>query len=147
MWWCLAVEEWTLARRMAGKRQSFRFCDWCLDIMSSRSCIRPPRQCYHDIRGQFLVSMWTEMIGPCIKWSFMKIGFIGVIFYLFRGSLCYVYVKMEEQWAESGAKLDRWFSSEEFQEKKVTWANQKLQQFFIKFRVAGKLNCCDDTSV
>ena len=48
---------------------------------------------------------------------------------------------------ESGAKLDRWFSSEEFQEKKVTWANQKLQQFFIKFRVAGKLNCCDDTSV
>ena len=87
------------------------------------------------------------MIGPCIKWTFMKIGFIGVIFYLFRGSLCYVYVKMEEQWAESGAKLDRWFSSEEFQEKKVTWANQKLQQFFIKFRVAGKLNCCDDTSV
>ena len=41
--------------------------------------------------------MWTEMIGPCIKWTFMEIGFIGVIFYLFRGSLCYVYVKMEEQ--------------------------------------------------
>ena len=60
MWWCLAVEEWTLARRMEGKRQSFRFCDWCLDIISSRSCIRPPRQCYQDIRGLFLVTPSTH---------------------------------------------------------------------------------------
>ena len=40
---------------MEGKRQSFRFCDWCLDII-----IWPPRQCYQDIRGLFLVTPSTH---------------------------------------------------------------------------------------
>ena len=76
------------------------------------------------------------MIGPHIKNELLSFIFCEALL-----CLC------KDGEAESGAKLDRWFSSEEFQEKKVTWANQKLQQFFIKFRVAGKLNCCDDTSV